>query len=176
MSRPHAEFTMKPGEKRLRNLAIAHVAIGLGAGVLAPIEVDSPFDLAHILVVPLVALAACQSVLLAVWVVTSTSLPWKHLAGLVGGAVYLEALVAHGLQRELLGVTTATFAFTWASLLALRGLGFGLVPQADPSEPGPNPGHGLRFSIRDLMLATAVVGMLRARSTISYRIAPHDTR
>ncbi len=61
----------RSGEKRLRSLAIAHVAIGLGAGVVAPIEVDAPLGLIHILIVPLVASAACQSVLLAVWGVTS---------------------------------------------------------------------------------------------------------
>ena len=103
-----------PGDNRLRNLAVAQIALGVVAGVLAPVKLPDPsgwlsilppFGLDHILIVPLFALALCQALLIALWGTASTASPWKRLAGLVAGAVYLEALPFPDLRREFLGLS-----------------------------------------------------------------------
>src|SRR5437763_1748142 len=81
---------------------------------------------------PLPALASCQALLLALWGATPTASPWKRLAGLVAGALYLEALIVPALRREFLGTSTITIAVTTATLFVVRTLGVRLARQADP--------------------------------------------
>ena len=81
-----------PGDRRLQILVVAHVALGVGTGVLAPVELVMPVGLGHIPVVPFIASALCQAFLLSFWVAASQAAPWMRLSGLVAGAVYLGAL------------------------------------------------------------------------------------
>src|SRR5947209_3874882 len=110
-------------DRRIWILAVAHLALGVVTGVLAPVQLLTPFGLVHILIVPFVASALCQSLLLSLWAAVSQAKPWKRLAGLAVGAMYLEALVAPGLRREFLGTSTITIVVTTASLLVMRWLG-----------------------------------------------------
>jgi hypothetical protein len=160
-----------PGEKRLRNLALAQIALGVVAGVTAPIELPDllglapmipPFGLGRILIVPLFASAMTQALLLAVWGVASTSSPWTRLAGLAAGTAYLEGLLAVCLDGELLGTATVTIVVTTTSLLLARAMGLRFSRRADPGQPARPGAEGLRFSIRDLMVLVAAVALLSA--------------
>src|SRR4051812_16293496 len=119
------------GDRRLLGLALTHSAFGVVAGVLAPVEIRFTFGLVHLPIVPLLALALCQALLLALWGAASMASPWTRLAGLVAGAVYLEALVPSDLRREFLGISTITIAVTTATLLVVRTLGVRLTRQVD---------------------------------------------
>jgi hypothetical protein len=121
-----------------------------------------PAGLDHILIVPLFAVALCQALLIALWGTASTATPWKRLAGLVAGAVYLEALPFPDLRREFLGLSTVTVALSTASLLVGRALGIRVTRRSGRDQPPPPETEGLRFSIRGLMLLTAVVALLSA--------------
>ena len=79
-----------PGDRRLQILAVAHLALGVVAGVLAPVELRTLFEFKHILIVPFFASAFCQSFLLCFWGAASQAMLWKRLAGLVTGVLYLE--------------------------------------------------------------------------------------
>jgi hypothetical protein len=149
-------------DRRLAWLVVAHLAAGVVAGALAPVELRTPLGLDRILVVPLFAVALGQAVLLALWGVGSTGPPWKRMAGLVTGAVCLEGLFAPGLRGEFLGTATVTVAVTTASLLGVRALGVGLTRRAEPDLPARPEAEGLRVSIRGLMLFTAAVALLSA--------------
>jgi hypothetical protein len=160
-----------PSKQRLRNLAVAQITLGVVAGVVAPVKLPDrlglahilpPFGLERILIVPLFALAMGQAVLIALWGVASASSLWRRLAGLVAGAAYLEALLALGLDGEFLGTATVTIALTSASLLVIRALGIRLARQAEKDDVGPHEPEGLKFSIRGLMIFTAVVALLSA--------------
>ena len=83
------------------------------------------------------------------------------MAGLVSGAVYLEALLFPAFSGELFGVSTITIAVTVAVLLLVRWRGVRLIRQ-DDSDPSAAAPPGLRFSIRGVMLITAVVALLSA--------------
>jgi hypothetical protein len=109
--------------RRLLSLEASHLVLGVIAALLAPIELLNFFGLVHLLVVPLVASALCQAFLLAVWGATSSGSPWRRLAGLAAGAVYLEALLPSDFRRELLGMSTITVAVVTATLLVIRILG-----------------------------------------------------
>ena len=85
-----------------------------------------------------------------------------RLAGLVTGAVYLEALVPSDLRREFLGTSTITIVVTTAILLVMRRVGGRLTRQDDPGQPARQEAEGLRFSIRGMMIFTAVVAVLCA--------------
>ena len=89
--------------RRLKILAVAHLALGVVTAVLAKVELSTPVELRDILIVPLFALALCQSFLLSLWAAASRAPPWKRLAGLVAGAVYLEALLATKFERGVSG-------------------------------------------------------------------------
>ena len=159
-----------PGIKRLWWLVAAHLALGVTASFLAPVVVHPswlrcmlpPAGMDHILIVPLFALALCQALLIALWGTASTATPWKRLAGLVAGAVYLEALPFPDLRREFLGLSTVTVALSTASLLVGRALGIRVTRRSGRDQPPPPETEGLRFSIRGLMLLTAVVALLTA--------------
>ena len=82
-----------PGNKRLRMLAVAHLALGVLTCIFAPCRAE------HAVGVPprswscrSFAPALCQSFLLSLWGTASQAKPWKRLAGLVAGAAYLDAL------------------------------------------------------------------------------------
>jgi hypothetical protein len=145
-----------PGDRRLVNLAVAQIALGLVAGVLATINLPDPlglarylppFGLGHILIVPLFALAMGQAVLLALWGVASQSSPWKRLAGMVTGVACLEALLALGINGEFLGTTTVTVAVITAALLVLRILGIRLARSSLHTSHKHSPCLGLRRKI-----------------------------
>jgi hypothetical protein len=112
--------------------------------------------------VPLFASALCQAFLLALWSTTSRISRWWRMAGLVAGAVYLEALFPSDLRREFFGISTITITVTTVTLLVLRALGVKLTRNHDTGQPARTGTEGLRFSIRGLMLFTAVVGILSA--------------
>jgi hypothetical protein len=165
----HAEIKAMPGDKRIRNLAVAQIVLGIVAVVLAPIRLPDPlglarilppFGLERILIAPLFALAMGQAVLIALWGVGSASSPRRRLAGMVAGAAYLEALLAVGLDGEFLGTASVTIAVTTASLLAVRALGLRLARQVEKVGVGRPEPEGLRFSIRGLMAFTAAVALL----------------
>jgi hypothetical protein len=148
--------------RRLRILAVTHLALGVVTGVMAQIELGTLLELREILIVPLFTSALCQSFLLSLWVAASHTKPWKRLAGLGAGAGYLEALLATKLEDEFLGISTVTIAVTTASLLVVRWLGVRSKRQADPSQPTQPEIEGLKFSIRGLMIFTAAVALLCA--------------
>jgi hypothetical protein len=121
------------------------------------------FGLDRILLVPLFASILCQAVLLSLWGVTSRVSPWGRMAGLVAGAVYLEALWFSGdLRRGSFGVSTITIAITTAICLVGRALGLRLAQQDNHTRPARADAEGLRFSIRGLMVFTAAVALLSA--------------
>jgi hypothetical protein len=151
-----------PGDRRLQILAVAHVALGIVTAVLASVELNTLFDLDHILIVPFFASALCQAFLLSLWGAASQVTPWKRLAGLATGAVYLEALLIPDLRREFLGISTITIAVTTASLVLVRWLGVRLRREVDPGQPARPEAEGLRFSIRGIMIFTAAVALLCA--------------
>ena len=151
-----------PGDSRLQILAVAHVALGVVTSVLAPVELRTPFGLEHIPIVPFFASALCQALLLSLWGAVSQAKPWMRLAGLVAGAVYLEALVPSDLRREFLGISTITIVVTTATLLVVRWLGVRLTRQDDPDQSARQEPEGLRFSIRGLMIFTAAVAVICA--------------
>ncbi len=163
------------GDRRLLLLAVAHLAFGVIVGLLAPIELGDPsglagilppYGLGHILIVPLVALALCQAFLLAFWGALSRVSPWWRAAGLVAGAVYLEALLPHTFRHEFFGASTVTIAVTTATLLVARALGVRLTREDDLGQSAQVETEGLRFSIRSLMLFTAAVAVLSAGARV----------
>ena len=153
-------------DRRIWSLAVAHLAFGIVTGVLAPVEIFTPSGLVHVLIVPFVASALCQSLLLSLWVAVSQAKPWKRLAGLAVGAVYLEALIDPDLRREFLGTCTITIVVTTASLLVVRWLGVRFIRQAERGQPARLEDEGLRFSIRGLMIFTAAVALLCAGARV----------
>ncbi len=161
-ARSHHEIRAMPSDRRIRSLAVTQLALGLVAAVLAPVELDSTLGLSHILIVPLFASALGQAVLLALWGAASQASPARRLAGLVAGAVYLEALFAPDLRREFLGTATLTIVVISASLLLVRWLGVRITRQAEEGQSERSQADGLRFSIRGLMLFTAAVALLSA--------------
>jgi hypothetical protein len=151
-----------PGDRKLQILVVAHVVLGVVTRLLAPVELRTPFGLEHILIVPFLASALCQAFLLSFWVAASQAATWMRLAGLVAGAVYLEALVPSGGRREVMGVSTITIVVTTATLLVVRWLGVRFTRQDDPDQAAKQEPEGLRFSIRGLMIFTAAVAVICA--------------
>jgi hypothetical protein len=151
-----------PGDRKLQILVVAHVALGVVTSVLAHVELRTPFELIHILIVPFVASDLCQAFLLSLWGAFSLPAPWVRLAGLVAGAVYLEALVDSDFRREFLGTSTITIVVTTVTLLMVRWLGVRLTRQDDFSQSARPEPEGLRFSIRGLMIFTAAVAVICA--------------
>ncbi len=150
-----------PGNRTLEFLAVAHVALGVVTSVVARIELRTLFGLEHLPIVPFIALALCQALLLSLWGAASLANPGIRLAGLVAGAVYLEALVPSGLA-EVWGISTITIVVTTATLLVVRWLGVRLTRQDDPGRSARQEPEGLRFSIRGLMIFTAAVAVICA--------------
>jgi hypothetical protein len=151
-----------PCERRFQILAAAHLALGVVTRALAPVRLPTAGELDHILVVPYVASALCQALLLSLWGVTSQAPLWKRSAGLVAGAVYLEAMVPSDLRREFQFVSTTTIAVVTASLIVVQWFGVRLRRQADVDEAARAAPEGLRFSIRGIMIVTAAVALLCA--------------
>jgi len=151
-----------PGDRRLQILAVGHLALGVVTSVLAHVELRTPYGLRHLPEVPSFASALCQALLLSLWVAVSQASPWMRLAGLLGGAVYLEALVPADLRREFLGISTITIIVTTATLLVVRWLGVRFRRQDDFSQSAQPEPEGLKFSIRGLMIFTAVVALICA--------------
>jgi hypothetical protein len=154
-----------PGDKRLIGLAATHFVTGLAAEFLAHIDLHAPRELSGLLVVPLIALVPCQALILALWGATSTASPWKRIAGLLAGSVYLETLWLQAFEGVLPGTLTITIAVTTASLLVLRTNGGRVTRQV---HNGPPEIKRLRFSIRALMLLIAAVALLSAVATLGF--------
>ncbi len=139
-------------DRRLLILAVGHLILGVVAGLLAHIQLSDPFGLSgvlppfglrDILVVPLVATALCQALLLALWGATSRASPWARMAGLVAGAVYLEALFPQAMRRETLGSSTITIAVTTLILIAVRTLGVRFSQADQPGHPAGPENRGI---------------------------------
>ncbi len=150
------------GDRRLQILAVAHVALGVVTSVLAHVELHTPFELIHILIVPFIASDLCQAFVVSLWGAFSLVAPWVRLAGLVVGAVYLEALVDSDLRREFLGTSTITIVVTTATLLVVRWLGVKFRRLDDSGQSTRQDPEGLRFSIRGLMIFTAAIAVICA--------------
>jgi hypothetical protein len=150
------------GTGKLQILMAAHVVLGVVTSFLAHVEVRTPYGLRHLPEVTVFASALCQAFLLSLWVAVSQASPWMRLAGLLGGAVYLEALFPADLRREFLGTSTFTIIVTTATLLVVRWLGVRFKRQDDSSQSARAEPEGLRFSIRGLMIFTAVVALICA--------------
>ena len=162
---------MSQEKRRLWSMAIALIATGIIAGMLAPKKLAGPpwlartlppFGLERILIVPLFASTMAQSALIALWGVASAASPWKRLAGLVVAAVYLEMLLGLGLGHEFVGTATVTIVITSLSLLVLKAMKIRLARQSEKAQVGRAEPEGLRFSIRGLMIFTAAVAVLSA--------------
>src|SRR6185295_344394 len=151
-----------PGDRRLQLqfLALVHIVFGGVTGVLAPVELSTPLGLPNILIVPFFASALCQALLLSLWAAVSHVAPWMRLAGLAAGAVYLEGLFAFDLRREFLGTCTITIVVSTATLLVVRWVGVRLRRQDDSRQSARPEPVGLRFSIRGLMIFTAVAALI----------------
>jgi hypothetical protein len=151
---------LMPGDRKLQILAVAHLGLGVVTRFLAHVELRTPSGLRHLPEVPVFASALCQAFLLSFWVAASQARPWMRLAGLVAGAAYLEALFPADLRREFLGISTITIIVTTATLLLVRRLGVRFALQDNPGQSATQ--EGLRFSIRGLMIFTAVVALICA--------------
>ena len=149
-----------PGNKRLRMLAVAHLALGVLTCIVAHVALRTLLEFPEIMVVPLFCSALCQSFLLSLWGTASQAKPWKRLAGLVAGAAYLEALLATRFDDDFLGIATVTIAVTTVALLVVRWLGVRFTRQEEVGQPARIEPEGLRFSIGGLMVFTAVVALL----------------
>jgi hypothetical protein len=148
------------GDRRLQILVVAHVVLGIVTSFLEPVKLNTPFGLEDVLMVPFIALALCQTLLLSLWGAASQAALWMRMTWLVAGAVYLEALVPSDFRREFLGTSTSTIAVTTATLLVMRRVGVRLTRLDDPGQSAKQ--EGLRFSIRGLMIFTAAVAVLCA--------------
>ncbi len=152
-----------PCHRRLQILAVAHLALGVLTGVLAPVELRTLFEFKHILIVPFFASAFCQSFLLSLWGVASQTMLWTRLAGLVTGVLYLEAM-AGDLRREFPGIWTITVIVTMGSSLVLRRFGVIVKRLGDLDQPARPESKGPRFSIRSMMIVTVAVAVLCAEA------------
>jgi hypothetical protein len=152
---------MMQGDRRLGWLATAHLA-WLVSAVLAPRTIATPFGLPHLFIVPLFALTFSQVSLLGIWAVFSPSGLGYRLLALVIGTACLEAALDIALGKEFLLMPTAAMALTVTSLLVVRGFGIRLSRFADDVPSSRPEAHGFRFSIRGLMILTAVVAVLSA--------------
>ena len=157
------------GDRRLWSLAAGHLGLGLITSLAASVTLPDPFGLAvtlppyglsNVLLVPFLAVAFCQAVLIALWGASSGVSPWVRKAGLVAGPFYLEALFHADPVREFAGMSTIAIIVTTAAFLAMRARGVRLTHRDGPDPPAT--AGGLRFSIRGLMLFTAAVALLGA--------------
>ena len=151
-----------PGDGRLLRLLAAHLVLGLLSALFATVEIHTPIGLPLLLIVPLFALTFCQVSLLGLWSVFSSSALWKRLSGWVIGTAYLEAAFDLDFGSEFLFMPSAAMALTVASLLVVRWSGVRLIRRADRVDTRPPESRGFRFSIRGLMILTAVVALLSA--------------
>jgi hypothetical protein len=170
------------GNQGLRWLVVAHLALGLLTGALAPIEVRIPAEyaslfppngLSQILIVPLFATVTCQAFLFALWAVRSLTSPWLRLGVIVAGTVYLEALIRFGSERELLGCATVTTVATLVWLLLTRWLRVKRGSGSVPVRYSGRKAGSLRFTIRGLMLFTAAVALLIYLMRFVEGLSPH---
>jgi hypothetical protein len=149
-------------DRRLVSLALGHIALAVVCGLCAPIEINSPLGLDHLLVVPFFAAALCQAFMLGFWDANSSVSRWARVVGGVVGAVFLEILFSYALKGEFFGMITTTIVVTAVVLSAVRSVGVRLTRQDEPSKSARAEPDGLRFSIRSLMVLTAVVALLSA--------------
>lgn len=156
------EARIMSADRRLRRLAMAQVVLGLLFGISARYEIQTPFGLRHLPIVPLFALTFSQVVLLASWAVFSPRTVWSRLGGLIVGLAGLEAVFDLALRGEFVGMTSVAMAVISGSLLALRAFGVRLRDRGNPACSSRPESRRPRFSIRGLMALTAVVALLSA--------------
>lgn len=149
-------------DRRLVWLVTAHLILWLLCAILAPVKVHTPFGLQEILLVPLFAVTFSQVSLLGIWAVFSASRAWYRLLGLVIGTACLEAALDIALEGEFLLMPTVAMALTVVSLLVVRAFGIRLSRLPDDVPSSRQEPQGFRFSIRGLMILTAVVALLSA--------------
>jgi hypothetical protein len=160
---------------RLIWLVGAHLALGFLAAALATVEIDTPFGLRHLLIVPLFALTFSQVSLLGLWGVFFPTASRKRLSGLALGTAYLECAFDRALGSEFLLMPSAAMALTIVSLLIVRRWGARLSRKGDDVDFARSKPEGFRFSIRRLMVLIAVVALLSAVAR-SARESPQDFR
>ncbi len=149
-----------PGDKRLKGLAAIHFVAGLVAGFLATNGLHASSGLGGLLLVPFVALVSCQAFLLALWGVISSASPWKRIAGLLVGSIYLETLWLLSLGTILPGTSSVTIGVAIVSLLVVRATGGKFTGAVHNGRQGQAETERLKFSIRGLMLLTAAFALL----------------
>jgi hypothetical protein len=169
-------------DRRLVFLAVGHFLLGVVTGLLARVELGDPFGLApvlppfglkHVLIVPLFASALCQAFLLAMWATYSGASTWGRMAGLLAGSVYLEALFPEALRLEFIGGSSVAVVVTAVILFVARRRGVILIHQDEDLQQTRVERDGLQFSIRGLMLFTAVVAVLSAGARALYQYRQH---
>jgi hypothetical protein len=148
--------------RRLDWLVTAHFVLWLLAAILAPVTVHTPFGLQHMLIVPFCALTFSLVSLLGLWSIFSPSAWKRRLLGAVIGTLCLEAVFDNALEREALFMPSAAMALTVASLLVVRWFGVRPSRRADDVPSSRQEPMGFGFSIRGLMVLTAVVALLSA--------------
>jgi hypothetical protein len=150
------------GGRRLVLLATAHLFLWLFSAILGPIKIQTPFGLEHILTVPLFILTFSQVSLLAIWAVFSPSGPWSRLLGLLIGTACLEAAFDRALGLEFVLMPSAAMVLTVVSMIVVWSFGVRLSLRVDGAEPSRQKPQEFRFSIRGLMVLTAVVALVTA--------------
>jgi hypothetical protein len=115
-----------------------------------------------ILVVPLFAVTFAQISLLGIWVIFSASRLRYRLLGLVVATACLEGAFDIGLEWEFVLMPTAAMGLTLVSLIVVRWFGVRLSRSADGVDSSLPEHRRFRFSIRGLMVLTAVVAVLSA--------------
>jgi hypothetical protein len=151
------------GDRRLVCLAMAYLVVVPLSAVVSTMALDGSFGLRHILIIPLFALTYSGVSLLGLWAVFSPAAAWRRLVGAAIGTGSLEAAFGSALWPEFRFMPALAMALTVASLLVVRGFGVLLSRWEGAIDHSPRPGPWeFRFSIRGLMLLTAVVAMLGA--------------
>jgi hypothetical protein len=151
------------GYRKLRILVVAHVALVVVAGLLAPFELRALSEFKHLLIVPFFAFAFSLLFLLSLLESASREAPWKRLAGLFLGVLYLEAFPATraaDLRRECQGVWIITMLLSVGSLLLMHRFGVVVKRQDDLIQPVQVESKGPRFSIRGMMIVTIAAALL----------------
>lgn len=148
---------------RLFLLTVVHLVATAGFSTLSASVGRIPFVIAHILLVPPMALMFCQTALLALWLVYGAGSVWVRLSLSVLATVVLEFTLATAVQDDdFFGMISVAFALAAGTLAVVhwKWASFGKVDAADP-QPSR---EGIRFSVRGLMLLTLVVALLVAGS------------
>jgi len=156
--------TTDPGQGHRRLgvwLVAAHLAVGLVLGWFTRWSVSVPPRYPDYAVFVLAGVVFAQACLIGIWTVFGSSPLLVRLIGLVASIVYLGTLFGFcidELRTEIVLMVAATTISIAALLLAPRCLGVELAAW-ETDAPAP---HRTQFSIRQLLIFTAVVACLLA--------------